>query len=71
VIGFQEQVSNQPELLRKRAVGRDQLIADSCQVPCGGSKVEMRRHDTYCSDFSCSPVTLTAGLRPKARYWLC
>jgi hypothetical protein len=27
---------------------------------------EMRRHDTYCSNFSCLPVTLTAGLRPGA-----
>jgi hypothetical protein len=27
----------------------------------------MRRHDTYCSSFSCSPVTLAAGLCPGAR----
>jgi hypothetical protein len=25
---------------------------------------EMRRHDTYCSNFSCTPVTLAVGLRP-------
>jgi transposase-like protein len=28
---------------------------------------EMRRHDTYCGNFSCMPVTLAAGLRPGAR----
>jgi hypothetical protein len=28
---------------------------------------EMRRHDTYCSNFSCTSVTLAAGLRPGAR----
>jgi hypothetical protein len=27
----------------------------------------MRRHDTYCSNFSCTPVTLAAGLHPGAR----
>jgi hypothetical protein len=27
----------------------------------------MRRHDTYCSNFSCTPVTLAVGLRPGAR----
>jgi hypothetical protein len=27
----------------------------------------MRRHDTYCSNFSCTPVTLAVGLRPGVR----
>jgi hypothetical protein len=27
----------------------------------------MRRHDTYCSNFSCTPATLAVGLRPGAR----
>ncbi len=33
----------------------------------GGKSYEMRRHDSYCSNSSCSPETLVAGLRPEAR----
>jgi hypothetical protein len=32
-----------------------------------GCRAAMRRHDTYCSNFSCTPVMLTVGLRPGAR----
>jgi hypothetical protein len=30
-------------------------------------QAEMRRPDTYCSNFSCTPATLAVGLRPGAR----
>ena len=37
-------------------------------IPIGREmRREMRRHDTYCSNFSCTPVTLAVGLRPGAR----
>jgi hypothetical protein len=32
-----------------------------------GNASEMRRHDTYCSNFSCTPAALAVGLRPGAR----
>jgi hypothetical protein len=41
-------------------------FASGKKCPPAASGGPMRRH-TYCSNFSCSPVTLAAGLRPGAR----
>jgi hypothetical protein len=53
----------------ERLHGSSQDIRTVREVSTGTSFVrsEMRRHDTYCSNFSCTPATLAVGLRPGAR----